>query len=158
VTSISGSIKMDSVDDAFSSDDEHVRYEAYCQEMNAGETSEELLDRLAADPDQVMADGVRIRLIERASSRDGITAHTVRADFGSKGVQQKARECIAVLDAREATSPDQLLAVVATGFKRAHLEVLDRSDLPTTVLEALSRDGATKAVRNRANEHLRRRR
>ena len=138
--------------DPLDSEDEHVRYSAYCGLLGAADSSDWLLDRLAKDPDQVMADGVRIRMIENAESRNAVAALSSRPDFASNPVRRKAEERNAVLDALEAVSEAQLLAVVGTGFKQAQLELLKRRDVPQAVLRTLAEEGATRSVRNQARQ------
>jgi hypothetical protein len=140
------------VDDAFEAEDEHVRFAAYRRAVDSGEPLEGIVDQLANDPDQVMADSVRTRLLDRATTRDDVTQLLDRPGFSSRAVLWKAEERIAVLDARQAQSQEQLLAVVATGIKKAHLELLERRDLPQDVLVALVDAGATRAIRNRARQ------
>lgn len=142
-----------SVADPLNSDDEHVRFGAYCRLVGeAGDVPAGLLDQLANDADQVMADSVRVRIIERATSRDAVDSLIVRPDFGSSPVRRKADERRAVLDARDAGSEAQLLAVVGTGFKQAQLELLRRPDIRQRVLRALADEDATAAVRNQARQ------
>lgn len=144
--------KMVRMDDAFEAEDEHVRFAAYLRAVDGGELLEEILDQLANDPDQLMADSVRTRLLDRATTRDDVTQLLDRPGFSSRAVLRKAEERIAVLNVRQAQSQEQLLAVVATGIKKAHLELLERQDLPQDVLVALIDTGATRAIRNRARQ------
>ena len=121
------------------SEDEHVRYDAYCGLIGAAEDVPEwVLDRLATDPDQVMADSVRIRMIGDAASLGAVAALTSRPDFASNSVRQKAAERSAVLAAWAPDSEAQLVTVAGSGFKKAQLELLKRSDVPLTVLRLLA--------------------
>lgn len=142
------------MDDAFDAEDEHVRFAAYRRAVDGGEPLEGILDQLANDPDQVMADSVRTRLLDRATTRHAVAGLLARPGFSSRAVLRKAEERLAVLDARQAQSQEQLLAVVAMGIKKAHLELLERQDLPRDVLVALVDAGATRAIRNRARQRV----
>lgn len=152
-----GPVKMVVMDEAFEAEDEHVRFAAYLRAVDGGEPLEGIVDQLVNDPDQVMADGVRIRLLDQVTTRDDVTQLLDRPGFSSRTVLRKAEERFAVLDARQAQSQDQFLAVVATGIKKAHLELLERHDLPQDVLVALVDAGATRAIRNRARQRSGRR-
>lgn len=126
------------MDDPFDTGAEHGRFAAYRRGVSGGELLEGILDQLANDPDQAMADGVRTRLLDLGTTRDDVTQLIARPGFSSPAMLRKAEGRFAVLDARQAQSQEQLLVVVATGIKRAHMQLLEREDLPQGVLVTLA--------------------
>ena len=80
------------MDDAFDAEDEHVRFAAYRRAVDGGEPLEGILDQLANDPGQVMADSVRTRLLDRATTRDAVTGLLAQPGFSSRAVLRKAED------------------------------------------------------------------
>jgi hypothetical protein len=145
----------------FDDPDEHVRFGAFVDFVKDGlhhDGRDWLVAKLSADPDQTMADAVRIYWMEEAGLPEVELAELDREPgFDSPIVQRRRREARIMRAVTETATESELLGVAESGLPRAHRLLVSRDVLPFAVVQYLADNGASKAVRNIARQRLNRR-
>jgi hypothetical protein len=144
--------------------DEHDRYDRLVARVSdesdpGAQVIAEFMRNVNADPDPVMAESATIALLDlprlTISTLD-VIERQMPAGWSAAASRLSERRLQLQLEASRADRSAWDTAV-SSESRRVHLWLLDQPDIPPSTLESLAEHGATKAIRNRAAEALRRR-
>lgn len=140
--------------------DEHARYAAYLSALlgPSAEPDLDVLARVVADPDRVMAEAVLVRWLEHIAT-GAASAAEFQAWLGGQEAtlagfefaRRRGEEWLVLLRVREGLLPD--VDAMSDWLQRL---LADENDSPE-VLSRLAADGRTRRVRARAAQRLRNR-
>jgi hypothetical protein len=119
---------------------------------------EQYLDLALEEPDNGVGEGAVIRLVgHRAMTESSLDAIEQRLPVEWKAANARLAERRVRLPLEQGLIDEgHQLAAVGQGSRNVHLWLLDNVDLSQAALQQLAAEGATRAVRNRAAQRLRR--
>jgi hypothetical protein len=144
--------------------DEHDRYQRLTDRLAAEDEPSDafvaaFMEDVGADPDPVMAESATIALLDHpalAQPRLDRIASVMPQGWMAAAARLEERRLQLEIEA----NPNDIALwdrAVRSRSRRLHLWLLEQPSVPDETLEILASQGATKAVRNRASEALRRR-